>query len=85
MSRHFEEAQERRLTAYIAGELGISVDVLDEYPFDLDENASRDGVVYNWRVLWNDEVPPGVDAHGHEGNRWSDIDIRHEDDSEPDD
>ena len=42
-------------------------------PFDLDENASDDGVVYGWRVLWNEEAPPGVDANGTSGLLWSDI------------
>ena len=73
MSRAYEEAMERRRDAYVAQALGISVATLDDYPFDLDENASDDGVVYGWRVLWNKEAPPGVDANGTSGLLWSDI------------
>lgn len=73
MSRAYEEAMERRRDEYVAGALGISPDVLDDYPFQLDENASDDGVVYGWRVLWDEEAPPGVDVNGTSGSLWSDI------------
>ena len=58
MNRAYEDAMERRSDEYAAGALGISVDTLDDYPFQLDENASDDGVVYGWRVLWDEEAPP---------------------------
>ncbi len=73
MSRAYDDAMERRRDGYVAQALGISVETLDDYPFDLDEHASDDGLVYSWRVLWNDDAPPGVDANGTPGLLWSDI------------
>ncbi|MCU6455977.1 hypothetical protein LPN01_18015 [Sphingomonas sp. A2-49] len=73
MSRAYEDAMERRSDEYVARALGVSVEALDDYPFQLDENASDDGVVYGWRVLWDEEAPPGVDVNGATGSQWSDI------------
>ncbi|MEZ0498330.1 hypothetical protein ACAX61_18805 [Sphingomonas sp. IW22] len=73
MSRAYEEAMERRQDEYVASALGISIETLDDYPFQLDENASDDGVVYGWRVMWDEEAPPGVDVNGADGSLWSDI------------
>ena len=73
MSRAYEDAMQRRSDEYVAGALGISVETLDDYPFQLDENASDDGVVYGWRVLWDEEAPPGLDVNGAAGSLWSDI------------
>ena len=57
MSRAYEDTMERRRDEYVASALGVSVETLDDYPFELDENASDDGVVYGWRVLWDEEAP----------------------------
>ena len=73
MSRAYEDAIERRRDEYVASTLGVSVETLEDHPFELDENASDDGVVYGWRVLWDDEAPPGVDVNGAAGSLWSDI------------
>lgn len=81
MGRAFEEAQERRLARkrdeHVAQQLGISVEVLDGHPYEIEENsgdsADNEGVVYSWRVLWADVPPKGVAAHGKEGWYWSDI------------
>jgi hypothetical protein len=73
MSRAYEDAIERRSDEYVARALGISVETLDDYPFQLDENASDDGVVYGWRVLWDEEAPPGLHVNGAVGSLWSDI------------
>ena len=85
MSRAYEDAMERRRDEYVASTLGISIEMLEDYPFELDENASDDGVVYGWRVLWDDEAPHGVDVNGAAGSLWSDIpaapDEHDEDDS----
>ncbi|KQN83017.1 hypothetical protein ASE90_09720 [Sphingomonas sp. Leaf67] len=75
MSRAYEESMEQHRNAYIAQALGIDVDTLDDYPFELDDNASNDGLVYSWRVLWDDEAPPGVDVSGDVGSLWSDIPV----------
>lgn len=73
MSRAYEDAMERRRDEYFASALSVSVETLADYPFELDENASDDGVVYGWRVLWDDEAPPGVDVNGAAGSLWSNI------------
>ena len=73
MSRAYEDAMERRRDEYVASALGVSIETLEDYPFELDENASDDGVVYGWRVLWDDEAPSGVDVNGAAGSLWSDI------------
>ncbi len=41
MSRAYEDAMDRRRDEYVAGALGISAEVLEDYPFELDENASH--------------------------------------------
>lgn len=74
-SRQLEEAAERRQAAYIAGAVGCPVEALDDHPYQLDENASDDGVVYSWRVLWDDTAPPGVSTEGAPGSLWTDIPV----------
>jgi hypothetical protein len=81
MSRSFEEAQEevheRRLNEHVAQQLGISIEILDEHPYQIEEvsgdNADNEGVVYGWRVMWDDVPPEGIAVHGAEGSQWSDI------------
>lgn len=81
VSRAFEEAQERRLKQqqdeHVARHLGISIEVLGDHPYEIEENsgdsADNEGVVYGWRVLWDDLPPEGVAVHGEEGSYWSDI------------
>ncbi|WP_130328048.1 hypothetical protein [Sphingomonas sp. BK036] len=46
--------------------------MLEDYPFELDGNANDNRAVYGWRVLWDDEAPPGIDANGAAGSLWSD-------------
>jgi len=46
--------------------------------------STRDGVVYGWRVLWNEEAPPGVDANGTSGLLWSDIPVAPDEPDEDD-
>lgn len=75
MSRFFEDAQQQGLDEHVARELGISVDALE--PYDIDEDASKDGVVYGWRVVWQGEPPAGVTASGPKGGQWSDVGVMH--------
>lgn len=73
MRRAYEDVMENRRDEYVASALGVSVETLEDYPFELEENASDDSVVYGWRVVWDDEAPTGVDVNGAAGLLWSDI------------
>ncbi len=68
-NRQLEEAQEQRLREHVARELGISVEILDEHPYEI--AAANHGIV--WRITWDDTAPPGAEAHGAIGTQWSDI------------
>lgn len=68
-SRQLEELQEQRIHEHVARELGVSVEVLFDYPYEIE--ATSLGTV--WRVNWDQDVPAGVAAHGAAGTRWSDI------------
>lgn len=72
-NRQFEDAAERRQDAYIAGRLGVTVEMLDDYPYQIDENASDDGLVYSWRIMWEDTAPEGVTVYGEAGSLWSEV------------
>lgn len=72
-NRQLDEAVERRRDECIARQLGVSVEVLDEYPFQIDEHSSDDGVVYGWRILWEAAAPEGVEIHGPRGSLWSEV------------
>ena len=61
--RMFEIMQEE-IDRHVAGELGVAVSDLADYPYEVDENASDDGVVYGWAITWDDDAPPGVTADG---------------------
>jgi hypothetical protein len=72
-NRQLEEAIEQRQDQYIARQLGISTETLGDHPFQIDENSSDDGLVYSWRILWDDTPPEGVAVQGTPGALWSDI------------
>lgn len=77
MNRFFEDAQERRLDEHVAQQLGISIELLNEHPYQIEEDtgdsADNEGVIYGWRVVWDDTPPEGVAVGGAEGSQWSDI------------
>jgi hypothetical protein len=56
------EAREAERDHYIAGELHVAEDVLALYPFEIEENANDEGLVYSWMIRWDDGPPPGVKA-----------------------
>jgi hypothetical protein len=68
-SRQLEDLQEQRIHEHVARELGVSVEVLFDYPYEIE--ATSLGTV--WRVSWDQDVPAGVAAHGVAGTRWFDI------------
>lgn len=80
MSSLFEDAEERRSREHIARALGISLDELDEHPYNIEENSSDDGLVYSWRIFWEVSPPEGVSAFGPEGGQWTDVAVQHDED-----
>ena len=82
MSRAYEDMMERRQHEYVARELGITIEVLDGHPYQIEENASDDDVVYGWRVLWDETAPPDVDAHGAPGSLWTNINAAPDEEAE---
>ena len=73
MSRAYDDVTDLRRDAHVAQALGISLDTLNDYPFEIDANASDDGLIYSWHILWDDRAPPGVAVNGDIGSLWSDI------------
>lgn len=74
-NRQLEDAMARRQHDYVASQLGISSEVLDDHPFQVDEHTSDDGVVYSWRILWDQTAPEGIAVQGTFGSFWSDIQL----------
>ena len=75
-SRQLEEARDRQRDEHVAEQLGISIEVLANYPYEADE--ANHGIV--WRLSWQDGPPPGVEASGPEGQEWTDIHPLHQPD-----
>jgi hypothetical protein len=75
-SRQLEEARDRQLDEHVAEQLGISIEALAGYPYELDEAGY--GIV--WRLAWPDGPPPGVETSGPKGSEWTDIHPLHQPD-----
>ncbi len=78
MSGPDDEATERHRDEHIASALGISAITLADYPFVVTKTPvttawREDGVIYGWRIVWDQEAPPGVDVDGTAESLWSDI------------
>lgn len=73
--QQLQDAMARASDQRMADHIGISVDTLEDYPYQLDENVSDDGLVYGWRILWENGAPPGITAHGAPGSLWTDIPV----------
>lgn len=56
--------RQEEIDRYIAQELGIAVSDLKDHPYQLDEDASDDGVVYGWAITWDEDAPPGIKTVG---------------------
>jgi hypothetical protein len=80
-SRQLEDRQEVDRDAYVAQELGISVEALEEHSYDIEEAGF--GLV--WRIFWADTAPEGVKTEGHAGGLWTDIQPHHEPDGPDED
>ncbi len=58
------ENNRAEIDSHVAQELGISTEDLDSHPYELDEHASDDGVLYGWAIRWEDTAPLGVEPIG---------------------
>ncbi len=58
------ESNRAELDCHVAQQLGISTDDLDDHPYELDEHASDDGVLYGWAIRWEGTAPPGIEPVG---------------------
>lgn len=68
-----DEMIQRRLDRYVATSLGISTELLDQHPYELDEESGTPSTGFQWRIVWEDAPPPGVSVNGSPGSLWSDI------------
>ncbi|MYL97216.1 hypothetical protein GR702_05450 [Novosphingobium sp. FGD1] len=68
----FEERQEREFRAWIASEVGLSLDELESLDFDLDAQVGNDGVTYGHVVTFGDGADPELLAKisGLQDGRW---------------
>lgn len=78
MTQAHEKAMEHRHNEHVADALGIGIDTLKDYPFDVARTPvttmwRETGMIYGWRILWTKQAPPGIDVHGTPGAMWSDI------------
>lgn len=58
------KSQEAERDRYIVGQLLIPHDVLAMHPFEIEKNASEEGLVYSWIICWLNSPPPGGEAPG---------------------
>lgn len=84
-SAQLEERQEREFIAWVASEVGLSVEELTELDFDVDEITGNDGAVYGHTVTFGDESDPTILAKisGLQPGRWVQIGFPHEGPDEP--
>ncbi len=70
-----EERQEREFAQQIANALGITLDDLDDTQWEIEENASDDGVVYGYVVNFAEGSSAEVlgKIEGLQHGRWIQI------------
>lgn len=69
-SRQREDQQERRRAKGVASYLGISVEALEQHPYEIERTPAR-FAGYSWRVVWQDTPPPGVKVEAASGTQWT--------------
>ena len=74
-SRQLEEQQERRFNAWVAEELGLSLDELEGLDWSIDESDGNDGAVYGHIITFDDGSDPDILAKidGLQDGRWVQI------------
>jgi hypothetical protein len=78
MSHPHKGAMKHHRNEHIASALGIDVGTLRKHPFSVTKTPvttawREDGVIYGWRIVWEEKAPPGIDVDGTAGSLWSDI------------
>ena len=70
-----DEAEKLRLyeRAYVASMLAIPAELLDRYPYRVENAFGLGGSMPVWRVVWRRNPPPGVDAQWEVDAAWTDI------------
>ncbi len=84
-SRELEDYQERKQHEWVASQLGITHEELDQLDWELSENGGNDGAVYGHYVTIQDGADPDILAKisGLQDGRWVAIGFP-SDDEEPD-
>lgn len=85
MSSHardaYETMNEAKQRLYVARQLRIDPETLDEHPYELVENGP-DGITTSWDLYWEDTAPEGISTEGAEGSSWTSISPDYSDDSD---
>ena len=85
-NNHIEELNRQRERDYIALQLGINPETLDEHPYTLDYATTNDGgIIVAWLVQWDEYAPEGVETEGNPGSLYTRVQPDSEDMGEPDD
>lgn len=81
-----EDRQERDFIAWVASEVGLSVNELTELDFDVDEMSGHDGAVYGHMVTFGEESDPQILAKvgGLQPGRWVQIGFPPDEPDQPD-
>jgi hypothetical protein len=74
-SRQLEERQEAEFIAWVASEVGLTVDELTTLDFEVDEITGNDGTAYGHTVTFDEGSDPEILAkvRGLQGDSWVQI------------
>jgi len=80
-SRQSDERQEHEFVAWVASEVGLTVEELTQLDFDVDAMEGNDGAIYGHVVTFSEGAEPEVLAkvEGLQDGRWVQIGFPSED------
>jgi hypothetical protein len=80
-SSQLDDRREREFREWVASEVGLSIDELEDLDFDVDEQVGKDDAVYGHIVTFADDANPAVLAKvaGLQDGRWVSIGFPPED------